>query len=196
MKFILASSSPQRRKLLKRLKIPFQVIPSNIPEPNPEKIQFKNVRRLVVGLAVKKAQSVANRFRKKEALVLGAGTLVVCKGKILGKPRDESHAKKILAMLSGRWQKVITGVCLISTKDGRLKKGFEETRLRFRKLDEKTLKRLAKKNLDKSGAYAIQKMNDRYVRVIQGSLDNVIGLPLTLVRRLLYSFSFRQLSRK
>lgn len=184
-KFILASASPQRKKLLKKAGFRFKIVPSRFKEPDPAKIHYKNVRNLVVKLAKEKAKEVAKRFRSESCVVLGADTLVVCNGKILGKPKDEAHALRMLRELSGSWQRVITGVCIIKNPQGIIKKSCAETDLLFKHLSEKSILNLAKKNLDKSGSYSIQKMNDRFVKKMKGDLDNVIGLPVGTVKRML-----------
>lgn len=185
MNLILASASPQRRKLLKRLKIPFRIIPSNARETNPATVRHHRAKKLVTDLAVRKARAVARKFKKEDCVVLGADTLVVCGNRIFGKPRDVADARRMLGRLAGNWQSVVTGVCVIRNPEGEETTACAETRLLFEKLDETTIARLAKKNLDKSGSYSIQKMPDRYVKKMVGDLDNVIGLPLRQVRRLL-----------
>lgn len=185
MKLILASESPQRKKLLKKIGVPFSIIPSHIREMDPAKVHHKKARDLVIELAVKKAKAVAKKLKGKDCVILGADTLVICNDKILGKPKNEKHARMILRELSGKWQKVITGVCVIFNPKQIIKTGFEQTSLKFKKMDEKTIRALAKKSAGKSGAYAIQKMNDHFVEKMGGNLDNVIGLPMNLVKKLL-----------
>ena len=185
MKLILASASPQRKKLLKKLKTSFSIIKSRVKEPDAGRISHDQARALVIRLAVKKAKDVARKFPRENCAVLGADTLVVCKGKILGKPKGESHARRMLSLLSGSRQTVLTGLCVVFNPWGLAETDCAETELLFRRIDPKTIARLAGRNLDKSGAYAIQKMNDRFVREIRGDLDNVIGLPLRNVKKLL-----------
>ncbi len=182
---ILASQSPQRKKILRKLKIPFKIVPSRVHETDPDKIHHFKAKKLVMDLAVKKAKWVAKKFKFNSCVILGADTLVVCNKKILGKPKSEAHAREMLTLLSGRRQQVLTGVCLIKNPEGLIKKGCAATILKFKKLDNKTIQDLAKKNRDKSGSYAIQKMKDPYVTIIKGDLDNVIGLPLSLVKKLI-----------
>ena len=107
----------------------------------------------------------------------------------LRRPRP-AEAEASLGVFRGgaqadRWQSVMTGLCLVSNPKGRVRTALAVTRLKFKTIPEKQLDRLARKNHDKSGAYAIQKMNDRFVRKIEGELDNVIGLPVKLVKKLL-----------
>ncbi len=184
-RLILASASPQRRKLLKKLKIPFQIIPSRINEGDATRVPGHKARKLVLDLSRKKALSIAKKFKRENCVVLGADTIVVCGGKIFGKPKSVAHAKRMLGELSGHWQTVITGLCVIHTVPWKIKSAFTETKLLFHAIDEKVIERLAKMNLDKSGSYSIQKMPDRFVKQMKGPLDNVIGLPVAQVRKLL-----------
>jgi septum formation protein len=176
---ILASASPQRRHLLKKLRRPFSIVPSHVSERSGE----KNARKLVILLARRKALEIAKLH--PEALVLGADTIVVCAGRIIGKPRNHSHALEILTLLSGRWQKVYTGVAVASDGGRKIISSAEVSSVLCRKLPEEKLRAFASKHLDKAGAYAIQDRKDPFVSRIKGEKDNVIGLPVTLVRRLL-----------
>jgi len=176
---ILASASPQRRKILKGLKRPFQIIASHVSERSSE----KNPRRLVLLLAKRKALAIARRH--PGAAVLGADTLVVCRGTIIGKPKDAAHAFRILKLLSGRWQRVYTGVAVAVDGGRRVVGETAVSRVLARKLPDEQLRALAGKHLDKAGAYAVQDKRDPLVSRVVGDLDNVIGLPLKSVRRIL-----------
>lgn len=176
---ILASGSPQRRLLLKGLRRPFRVIPSRVSERSSE----TDPRRLVTLLAVRKALSVARRH--PGAAVVGADTIVVCKGRILTKPRGLAHAREMLSLQNGSWQRVYTGVAVATGAGARVASGAAVTRVRARRLPEGRLAELAAKHLDKAGAYAIQDKRDPFIERIVGPRDNVIGLPVALVRRLL-----------
>lgn len=182
MGLILASGSPQRKTLLKRLRRAFKIVPSRVSERSSE----KNPRKLVSLLARRKALSVA-RIHKKD-LVLGADTLVVCGGEILGKPKDERDALRILKLLNGRWQKVYTGVALAAEGGKTILQACVVSRVKARKLPERELLRFAAKHLDKAGAYAVQDKADPFIERIEGPLDNVIGLPVDAVRALLARF--------
>lgn len=180
MGLILASGSPQRRKLLTELGIPFKIVPSNVPENSRE----KDPRKLVVLLARRKALAVAKAHPKD--VVLGSDTLVVCKGEILGKPRDRDDALRILKMLNGAWQKVYTGVAVAEDGGRKVLTGVAVSRVHARKLSEAKLLEYAGKHLDKAGGYAVQDRDDPFVDRIEGDYDNVVGLPLRVVKRLLY----------
>ncbi len=182
---ILASASPQRRKLLKRIKIPFRIIPSKVNEGDATKVPGRKARKLVLDLSRKKALSIAKKFKGIDCVILGADTIVVCGGEIFGKPRNVKHAAEMLGKLSNSWQTVITGLCVVQAQTQKFKQAFTETKLLFHPMDEKTIRRLASKNLDKSGSYSIQKMPDRFVKKMIGPIDNVIGLPVAQVRKLL-----------
>jgi septum formation protein len=151
------------------------------PSDVDENIREKDPRRLVAKLARLKALSVAKRHPGE--LVLGADTLVVCAGEILGKPKNLKDAVRMITLQSGRSQRVLTGVALV--RDRRVYAGVAVTRVYARKLDAELLKRLAGKHMDKAGAYAVQDRKDPLVSRIVGDRDNVVGLPMRVVRRLL-----------
>lgn len=187
---ILASGSPQRRRLLKDLGIPFRVVPSKLPEETAE----RDPRRLVADLALRKARAVAKR--RPSTLVLGADTVVWCAGKILQKPADKADAKRILASLNGRWHRVYTGVALVDSETGRSWREVAVSRVKARKLPPEELDRIAGKHLDKAGAYAVQDSDDPFIETIIGAFDNVVGLPLASVRRLLRKVATGRGSRR
>lgn len=176
-KLVLASSSPRRRAILRAAGIRFRVDPSNTDESSSE----KDPRRLVVALARKKALEVASRH--PDLPVLGADTVVVCSGTILGKPANLADAVRMITLQSGRWQRVYTGTALVVGP--RVYTDLAVSRVKARKLDPERLRRLAGKHMDKAGAYAVQDRKDPLVERIVGDRDNVVGLPMRSVRRLL-----------
>jgi nucleoside triphosphate pyrophosphatase len=186
MKLILASASPRRRELLRSLKVPFRVIPSHVSEHS----KFRRPVPLVRALALRKAKSIARKI--KEGVVLGADTVVVLRGKILGKPRDARHACRMLGRLSGTTHYVYTGVALVEARSGKTLLGHAKSAVRMKKVPAKELRRLSQKHLDKAGAYAIQERRDPIARVVRGSYDNVVGLPVHLVQKMLARLSFRR----
>lgn len=176
-KIVLASASPRRRAILRAAGVSFRVDPSTVDE----NIREKNPRRLVVMLAKLKALEVSRR--NPGSLVLGADTLVVCRGEILGKPKDLKDAVRMITLQSGRTQRVYTGTALVSGR--RIFTDCAVTVVYARRLDPSRLRRLAGKHMDKAGAYAIQDRHDPLVSRIVGDRDNVTGLPMRSVRRLL-----------
>lgn len=174
---ILASASPRRRAILRAAGLRFRTVPSRVEESSRE----TDPRRLVLALARRKALAVARRH--PDARVLGADTIVVCAGEILGKPKDLADARRMLALQAGRWQRVYTGVALVDRR--RVYAAVAVTKVRARSLDARRLRRLAGKHRDKAGAYAAQDRRDPLVARIVGDRDNVVGLPMRCVRRLL-----------
>jgi len=174
---ILASASPRRRAILRAAGVSFRVEPSGVDE----NIKEARPRALVRRLARLKALDVA--ARRPGALVLGADTIVVCAGEILGKPKDRADAARMLELQSGRWQRVYTGVAL--ARGRRVWSGVAVTRVKARRLDAEILRRLAAKHMDKAGGYAVQDRKDPLVERVVGDRDNVVGLPMRVVRRLL-----------
>lgn len=179
---ILASASPRRRDLLRQAGIRFRMVRSNVDE---DKKVPSGVRpaTFAVRLAEEKASDVAKRNRG--AVVLGADTVVVAEGRILGKPRNMRDARKMLKLLSGRWHEVLTGVAV--AKGDRVVSGTERTRVKFMRLTEKVIEDYIAtgESMDKAGAYAIQGWAKAFVENIKGDYTNVVGLPLNRVLSML-----------
>jgi len=172
---ILASASPRRKELLCRLGIRCVVRPAEIPEdPLPGEGPEEHVRRL----ARAKALAVAE---EEKGWVLGADTVVVLEGRILGKPKGPGEAEKMLTLLSNRSHEVLTGYFLANGGEGIA--GCGRTRVRFRDLSPGLIKSYVATGepLDKAGAYGIQGMGAALVAEVQGSYTNVVGLPLAAV---------------
>ncbi len=182
MQIILASGSPRRQKILKKLGYKFDVIYPNVKEVTSKKLPHKIVQEL----ALKKAFSVAVLY--PDALVIGGDTLVYCKGKILGKPKDEKDALKLLEIENNSWQTVYSGLALVCKNKNKILLGYDKTLCKARNLSNKDLKQLANKNLDKAGAYAMQDKNDRFIEYIKGSYDNVVGFPSELFKNMIKEF--------
>lgn len=179
---ILASASPRRRSLLKRARISFRVQPSHVSEDS----TVSNPRKRVEQLALRKAKAVATKV--KRGWVLGADTLVILKNRILGKPINPHDAYRMLYRLSGTTHRVMTGVALVDAESGRSLVRSAISKVHMKKLELEALVRLSKKHLDKAGAYAIQEKRDPIARVVSGSYENVVGLPVDLVKKMLREF--------
>ena len=180
-RLVLASASPRREALLRQLGVPFEVVPSDLPEawppgPAPEG---------VTALALAKARAVASRLAG--AIVLGADTAVVLEGKVFGKPQSPEDARRMLRELQGREHEVITGVALVETPAGREATAAVVTRVLMRKYSEGEIEAYIASGepFDKAGAYAIQAAGHGLVDRVEGCYTNVVGLPLTTTRRLL-----------
>ena len=179
---ILASASPRRKLLLKQLKIPFTVIPSRMFEPPPGILDPVTYARR---LALAKARVVAKQVGA--GLVMGADTVVVIKGEILGKPADLGSGIRMLSRLQGTTHKVITAVALVDAATGKEKVAHAVSTVTLKPLDLKTIARLVPKHLDKAGGYAAQEKKDPVIKKVVGSYSNVVGLPMEVVKKLLKS---------
>lgn len=176
---ILASASPQRRMLLRRLGVRFRIVPSRVSE----NVAERRPARLVVVLAARKALEVARRH--PAAMVLGADTIVYCRNRIIVKPRSLADSRRMIAALSGTWHRVFTGVALVLEGGRRTLTGCAVSRIRARKLSPAVIEALAGRHMDKAGGYAVQDDADPLIKEVKGGLDNAIGLPLRVVRELL-----------
>src|SRR5258707_3715621 len=202
---VLASASPRRQELLRRAGIPFTVQPAEIDE-TPH--GGESPRNCAQRLAREKALYV---FKSRPGeWVLGADTIVVIDEAILGKPRDENDAARMLRLLSGRTHRVITGVCLggdkvvsgqwsaasdakpLQTEDRELRTWVEDARsettlVTMGDLSDAEIRRYVASGepMDKAGAYAIQGIASRWIPRVEGDYSNVVGLPVALVYRML-----------
>ena len=173
---VLASSSPRRRELLSQLGVSFQILDLEIDE---SKLSDETPDALVQRLAVLKAETGRELLAKVGAdLVLGADTIVVHNGEVLGKPRDASHACELLMRLSGGCHRVLSAVALASADGTEMR--LSESRVCFRKMTRQECEAYAATGepLDKAGGYAIQGRAAAFVSDLQGSYSGVVGLPL------------------
>lgn len=180
----LASTSPRRKILLRNMNIPFRVVPTLYREIS---TRVTPPSKLAMRHALGKAAHAV--VRRKVGVVLGADTLIYFRNKIFGKPKTLAHAFRMLKLFSGRSHHVYSGIALIDLKTGRSRVRWVKTRVTFRRLDAKTIRRyLARVNpLDKSGSYSIEQ-GIELIRSIRGSYTNVCGLPVELLRRELRNF--------
>jgi septum formation protein len=186
MRLILASASPRRQELLRTAGFEVEVRPSFIeevvrPGESPEDFARRAATDKALGVAA---------AAPPDALVLGADTVVVAGGEILGKPADAADATRMLRALSGATHRVITGVCLVSAPDRVEAVRSETTLVTFRQLDEKeTADYVASgEPFDKAGAYGIQGLASKFVTRLEGCYFNVVGLPVSLVYDMLRPF--------
>ncbi|HEX7446562.1 MAG TPA: Maf family protein [Pirellulales bacterium] len=183
IELILASGSPRRRDLLAEAGYSFRVVPPSeaaedaaaAGEPAPE---------LVARLARQKAADVAKQFGA--GLILACDTVVECAGQVLGKPRDATHAREMLSLLSGREQDVYSGLCLWPLPDGTPRVEVERTILRMRRLSAVEMEDYLASGLwqGKAGGFGYQ---DRlgWLAIVEGSESNIVGLPLERLAKML-----------
>lgn len=182
-KLILASGSPRRSEILGFVGWEFEKHVADIDETE---FEGEDPAEYVCRLAREKAEAIA--INHPDRLVLGADTIVVIDGMIIGKPKDLDDARSMIKMLSGRWHKVLTGVALV--KNGEVKVDLESTRVKFNEMTDEEIEFLVRDGepLDKAGAYAVQAQAALFIEKIEGVYWNVVGLPINLVYRLVRAF--------
>lgn len=177
---LLASSSPRRSELLKMAGYEFSVAPSDVSEGY---LRGTPPMQIVEQLSARKAEAVAKS--NPQDTVLAADTVVVFKGRVLGKPKDVEEAKAMLRLLSGNVHQVYTGYCIISGKE--FLRGHECTSVEFYPLSEREINAYCEtpEPMDKAGAYAIQGHGALFIKRIDGDFYNVMGLPIGKISRIL-----------
>lgn len=181
---ILASESTRRVDILRTLGISFSIVPPDIDE---RQKKDEPPREYVSRISLEKASSVGNHFPQK--WVVAADTVVVYKNKIMGKPKDERDAFKMLKTLSGKWHKVITGYCVLNISKGIIYRDVVETKVFLREMSDDEIIRYINtaEPLGKAGSYAVQGKGGYMVKEIKGSYANVVGLPICEVAEALLS---------
>lgn len=184
---ILASASPRRSAMLRELGVSFDTVPSSFIEP--PHANGQPPRTYVKANARGKARQVAADMIA--GIVIGADTVVVHRGRVLGKPSSMDEARRFLSMLNGDKHEVITGVCLIDADSRRMLVEAEKTTVTFRHLDEREIECYLQSinPLDKAGAYAIQAYGALIVEKISGCYYNVVGFPLALIESMLLQWN-------
>lgn len=182
MELVLASRSPRREKLLVEAGYEVDVQPADVDE---RRLGHESPRAYVLRLA--RAKAVAVTFPRR--VVIGADTVVLIDGLILGKPTDRSDAIRMLGLLAGRTHTVLTGVAVVC--DGDVLDGVEETRVTFAPLEQQEIAWYVstREPDDKAGAYGIQGIGSRFIECIEGSYTNVVGLPIAVAHRFIQQIS-------
>ncbi len=185
MKLILASASPRRSEILSNAGYGFYVCPSEADENITEQL---SPAELVKELARLKARDVFSRYGADDVVVLGADTIVVLNGQVLGKPKDKKEAFEMLSSLSGNKHEVYTGVCGITKSEEKV--FLETTEVKFFELTESQINAYisTEEPMDKAGAYGIQGNGSLLIKSIKGDFYSVMGLPIARTARLLKSF--------
>ena len=173
--FILASASPRRQELLRQAGLKFRIVPAHV---NEEQLPQENPRGHVRRLAANKAAAVAGKY--PGAWVLGADTIVVIDGLVLGKPKNKTQARQMLKRLSGRTHKVFTGFTLSHTASRLIKTKVIQSAVQFKNISSEEMEWYiaCDEPYDKAGGYAVQGKGAYFIKTIRGSYTNVIGLPL------------------
>lgn len=184
-KLVLASASPRRKELLSQIGLDFIVCPSDA-----EEVITKTVpAEIVMELAKTKAEAIWKKTEQENCIVLGADTIVVKDDEILGKPKDDQDAARMIQMLQGNVHQVYTGVCFYYREEGsdlekcHLFYGCTDVQVAPMSRQEIATYLQQGEHRDKAGAYGIQGFFERYIEGIRGDYANVVGLPVGLVYR-------------
>ncbi len=191
---ILGSGSPRRRELLTAAGLSFEVevagVDEDLPEPRstadgePAEAPWGDrAEEAATVLAERKARAVAEAHAGENVLVLGADTIVVAHGRLLGKPEGPAEARSMLGQLAGDRHQVVTGVSVIRCLDGRVRTGWERTWVTMRALSPEEIEAYVSGGewADKAGGYGIQGAAGAFVTGLEeGGQDNVVGLPVAL----------------
>jgi septum formation protein len=181
---VLASESTRRVDILRTLGISFSIIPPDIDET---KHKDETPQQFVERISHEKAFKVGNHFPDK--WVIAADTIVVLKGKVLGKPKNERDAFNMLKTLRGKWHKVITGYCVLNLLKNIVYRDIVETKVFVRHMTDDEINRYIKTSepMGKAGSYAVQGKGGYMVKEIKGSYTNVVGLPICEIAEALLS---------
>lgn len=186
MRIILASASPRRSDLLTQMGLKFEVIPS---EQEEKVVDDLPPHRLAEELALKKVESVAKRVQGC-ALIIGADTIVVKGDKVLGKPKDEDEAFRMLMELQGQVHEVITGLAVMEVPARKCVTAYEKTVVEMASLTCQEVEGYirTREPMDKAGAYGIQGLGGMLIKRIEGCYYNVVGLPIHRLWMILKEF--------
>ena len=181
-RLVLASASPRRAKILRTTGWDFEILPADVDEA---RRPGENAAAYVERVAREKAEATAHQVSNR--LVVGADTVVVIDGQILGKPRDAEDARRMLGLLQDRWHQVLTGLAIVNGNSSAV--AHEVTDVKFAPMTENEINWYVATDepLDKAGAYAIQGLGARFIEGIRGDYLNVVGLPLRLLYKLVRS---------
>ena len=185
MNIILASASPRRKEILENTNVKFKIMASSIEELT---LEGESPCQMVMRLAFEKGIDIASR--QKSDLVISADTIVVLDNTVLGKPKDEIEARKMITSLSGRTHQVITGISLINLDNNKKIIDYVISNVKFKNLSEEDINDYirTKESLDKAGAYGIQGYGALLVEEIQGDYFNIVGLPISRLSDLLKKY--------
>ncbi len=189
-KLILASASPRRKELLSKIGLTFEVIPSSYEENLPDD-NFSHEK--IEALALNKGKEVAERITEN-AIIISADTVVVLDGKILGKPHSKEEAFEMISKLSGKVHEVITSIAMIDLEQKKTLINSCTTKVFFRKIEKEEIEKYIATDepYDKAGAYAAQGLAAIFIEKIEGCFNNVVGISVYEVARMLKELGYSQ----
>ena len=173
---ILASASPRRRKIMDKLNLPYRVVISNVKEVMREDLYLE---KRIENLALQKAEAVFQD--NSDCVVIGADTVVVLNGEVLGKPHNMTEAREMLKKLSGHTHEVITAYAVLT--DDRKVLSYDTALVKFAEISDEEIEKYiqTREPYDKAGGYAVQGWASVFIEKIDGSFYTVMGLPLHLI---------------
>ncbi len=182
---VLASASPRRRRLMSMLGLPFTCVASGADEDIPPCAPEEMVQELARVKAF-----AALPLVRSPSVIVGADTIVLLDGEIMGKPKDEKDARSMLGRLQGRTHAVLTGLCVLNSENGDYILDYERTEVTFAEMTEEEISGYVSTGepMDKAGAYGIQGLCAVYISRITGCYYNVVGLPLHRLAKMLKKF--------
>lgn len=187
MKIILASQSPRRKELLSLMGLDFEIMPSNAEEDMKQKMSYEKLSEV---LSEQKARDIFEKTTG-DRVVVGSDCMVYVKGKLFGKPKGDQEAIKMLKTLSNSWHKVVTGLCVLIERDGKVTRycTHDVTKVKFIKLTDQMISNYLKtgEHRDKAGAYAVQGYSGMFIQKIDGNYSTVIGLPTHKLFQILHN---------
>lgn len=184
IRLILASKSPRRKELLKKIGVPFEVMKSNYQEEKhdlpPNEFVLKN--------ATHKAEAVAAKLRN--GLIIGVDTIASFQHHILEKPANEKEAQAMIRLLNGTTHEVYTGICIINCLTGQKNAAIEVTKVKFTEMNAQEIKEYVASGewRGKAGGFAIQGLGNLFIEKIEGDYFNVVGLPVFRLYKMLKPF--------
>ncbi len=181
---VLASESTRRVDILRTLGVSFSIMPPGIDE---HRRPYESPKEYVLRIAYEKARKVGDLFPDK--WIIGADTVVVHKGKVLGKPKTDEDAIAMLKRLRANWHKVFTGYCILNASKQIVYQDVAETKVFIKDLTDDEIAKYVgtSEPFDKAGSYAVQGRGGYMVKEIKGSYTNVVGLPICEITEALLS---------
>ncbi|SCW46245.1 septum formation protein [Paenibacillus tianmuensis] len=181
---VLASSSPRRQELIQMLKLPFEIITNDVDETISTDLPPD---RIVEELSLRKAKASTARVTDSQSIVIGSDTIVVYSQQVLGKPKDQEDAFRMLKLIEGKTHQVYTGITCIDVGESRIITRSKVTDVRMKALSDEQIRAYIATGepMDKAGAYAIQGIGSTIIESINGDHFNVVGMSLSLLSELL-----------
>ncbi len=188
-KIYLASASPRRLQLLRQIGIEPEVVSVNYRE---SMNSGEKPEQIVINNAMGKAQTASQKISTQNSLIIAADTIVAYQNRILGKPATRQEASQMLTMLSGKEHYVFTGVCVLDSSSDKFLSSVAKTSVEMREISQQEIEAYASTDepYDKAGGYGIQQLAGLFVKSINGSYSNVVGLPLGILGIMLKRFGY------